>query len=207
MSVNLHSDTLSLSECRNVLKRHNLHYRHLDKKSPIREARNITIDLSNSYGKHLYFIKKCGFHYDTSISLESEIWFYKFIDKYKEFSIVRRFVPQLICSDEKLLILENLHQFDPIYNYLYLPYKTCNFLTNLLAKSLAILHGKTHRLDYRIRFKNIPVSNTYIPNFDRITPETLSYNNDSFIEILEIMQDKLVTSTLNKLRICNPVKL
>lgn len=188
-----------IEECKIALKNHRLEQRSLSRKSEIRQMRHTTINLVDHRGKHLYFIKKQGQGFKLPFSLKNEIWFYDHISRQKELFKIKECVPNFFAYDKKrkMLILESLHNYEPLYTYIgrlkAIPKET----SKCLAKNIAHLH--TTPLSHKN--KGTPSFYPNIPSFDRITPEILANNNDAFIEMLEIIQgDERIYESLESLR-------
>jgi thiamine kinase-like enzyme len=188
-----------IEECKVVLKNHHLEHRSLSKKSEIRQMRHTTINAVDNRGKHLYFIKKQGQGFKLPFSLKNEIWFYNYISRQTELFKIKEYIPNFLAYDkkQKMLILESLHNYEPLYSYIGRLRAFPKEISECLAKNIAHLH--TTPLSHENR--DIPSFCPNIPNFDRITPEILANNNDAFIEMLEIIQgDERIYESLESLR-------
>jgi thiamine kinase-like enzyme len=189
---------MMIEECKMALKDHHLEHRSLSKKSEIRQMRHTTINAVDHCGKHLYFIKKQGQGVKLPFSLKNEIWFYNYISRQKELFRIKEYIPNFFAYDKKrkMLILESLHNYEPLYSYIGRLRAFPKETSEHLKKNLAHLH--TTPLSHE---NSIPSFYPNIPSFDRITPEILANNNDAFIEMLEIIQgDERIYESLESLR-------
>lgn len=163
--------------------------------------RHITINLFNKRGKPMYFIKKEASSLNPSISLKNEVWFYKYIQR-QGLPEITESVPNFFIYDNKskMLILENLYNFETLYNNIERHGGFPRHIIEYLAKTIAYVHGTTNHL-FHEDYKHIPQFSSNIPRFEKITPEILANNNDAFIEMLEIVHsDEKINESLESLR-------
>lgn len=134
-----------------------------------------------------------------STTLRNESWFYGWVYSNPNLSSICKFIPKFHGSfqHDQILAIENLFNFESLQMYAKKYKKFPKYLIKNMAENLAQLHSISF-LEISRKMIKIPIRNPEIPMIDKITPEYLAHNEDSLLELLQILQNNVEFSLLNE---------
>lgn len=163
----------------------------------IKNERNIILLPADTTKPYIIKCARVSSHFPSSLTNES--WFYNWIYSNQTLLPMRKFISIFYGSFQQgqILAIENLSNFITLYSY-YKRRKTFSKIwTVYLAENLAKLHSISF-IEINNKSSEIPRHKLEVPLVNKITPEFLAHNENSLIELIEILQNQDEFASLHK---------